>query len=74
MQCFRVGLGNEGFVFSIPIWLVRFIFTIFGRKKMYNQLYKSFYLENKKLKNRLGWVPEDSPVEKLKEIALKRRN
>lgn len=74
VKCFRANSGHGDFSFTVPVWLLKLTFTIFGRKKMYQQLFKSFYLDNKKIKDLLGWEPVKSPVAKLQEIALKRLN
>lgn len=72
VQCFRAGMGRESLLFSLPIWLVKCAFKSFGRSKMYEQLFESFYLDNTKLKTKLGWVPTKNPTNKLKKLSIDR--
>lgn len=64
-------IGNEMDVhlklIPVPVKLMAFLFTLFGKKTVINRLFGSLEVNNSKIKAQLGWVPPVSTVEGLKE-------
>ena len=47
--------------------LLRFLFTTLGRKKIYNSLYESQYVDISKTIKMLNWRPQDNQEISMKE-------
>lgn len=61
ITCFKTIARKNDLQFFFPKFFVFVFFKLINKTKLYYQLYGSFYLDNKKIKDDLDWKPVSDP-------------
>ena len=62
-------LGRRCFVFPFPIFVIKFIASLFGKSAAVDRLTQSLQIDDSKIRNELGWKPPFTMVQGLQATA-----
>lgn len=70
VECLNNQLGKKNRQFAVPKKLMRTLLTFASKRKIYNQLFEGFILDNNKIKSELGWESVKNPLDRLRSLKV----
>ena len=63
-------MGKKANLFPLPIFILKFLGSVFGRRKQINRLVGSLRIDNSYTKETLNWTPPLTVLEGIKRTVL----
>lgn len=67
----RIGMNKKEMTFYLPESFLKFLFNIIGKGTLYNKVFGSLEVSNKKAKELLNWTPRENSFDSLKKTGEK---